>query len=585
MADDGWSVVETKPIAAPPTTDPWAVVKHSPKPAASEDLPWDVPVSGGQMRKEKALAAKSDEAFPEPTEPGLKHLLWGLASGPIKIGQTALGERPIPSGTEALGEAAMGAIPSPVIGRAASALGGGRIPVMAHPMTREGVTEAATAMRAPTIAKAESAVEKRINQTGPTTAQAALDAINAARESGKPMMLPDVLQGGVQKLAGRMARAPGEASEIMTQSLRGRNAGAVERLSGDVNTAFGAEKAYDANQALMAARKIAAKPEYDAAYAHPPINPDEMQPEGAIGAMLERPSIRAGMANARKIAAEEGVDPNTLGIDLDAQGEPMFVSVPTWQALDYMKRGVDNVVEQYRDPTTGKLVLDTYGRAADATRGEFVKTLRDLNPAYERALNAWSGPSQSMDAIQVGMDALRRSPEQNAARIAEMSENDREFARLGIGQALRDVANKRGPLASEFDRVAGTQYGSTSTRQQLRPFFKDEASYKKFVDAVTAETTMARTSNKILGGSQTAERLAEDEGPISVSDIASAGAAGVLGHKMGMVNAIKDIGMKLWDRRDPELNAQIARILGSTDVSLGRDAAGRVILRRPEPPP
>ena len=564
-----------------------------------DDLPWDVPLTGDQMRAAKTQTAKADETLKsatlEPKDPGFNHLLWSIFGGPaqmaIKGGQQALGQRPLPMGAEAFEEASLGIRPSPgisasTLGKDSAAAGQWvRDRTAPHPWSDENITAAAKSLGAPVRARADRAVERRINQAGPTTAQDAIDTLNKARASGKPMMLPDVMQGGVQKLAGRMARAPGESSEVMTQALRGRNAGSVERLTGDVNEAFGAEGAYDANQALMQARKVAAKPKYDTAYAQPPINPDEMAPQGAIGSLMDRPSVRAGMANARKIAAEEGVDMETLGIDLDAQGEPVLVRVPTWQTLDYMKRGIDNVVEQYRDKVTGKLILDTYGRAADITRSEFVGTLRDLNAEYGAALDSWGGPSRSMDALQVGADALKRSPEQNAARLAEMSENDREFARLGIGQTMRDIANKRGPLAGEFDRVAGTQYGSTSTRQQLRPFFQSEAAYEKFIDSVTAETTMARTGNKILGGSQTAERLAEDQSPISLGDAAHTAIAGALGHHATLANRLVGHAQSLWDRRDPALNAQIARILGSTDVTLGRDPKGKIILQRPEGPP
>lgn len=564
-----------------------------------DDLPWDVPVSGAQMRATQEKTQKADETInaiksTEP-DPGLKHLLWSIFGEPAQLavrgGQSALGERALPTGTEAFFEAGVGVTPSVAPGAGALVAKDAAAVrqwidkrVEPHPWTPENVEAAARDLGAPTVAKAQRVVEKRINQSSPTSAQQAIDAMNAARDSGKPMMLPDVMQGGVQKLAGRVSRAGGDSGEIMTDALRGRNAGAVERLSGDVNAAFGSEKAYDANQALMDARKTAAKPEYDAAYKHPPINPDEMKPEGAIGQLLERPSVRAGMANARKIAAEEGVDMHTLGIDLDAQGEPILVRVPTWQTLDYMKRGIDQVVEQYRNPITGKLDLDTYGRVADITRTAFVGTMRDLNPSYAKALNAWSGPSRSMDALQVGADALKRSPEQNAARLAEMSANDVEFARLGIGQTLRDIVNKRGPLAAEFDRVAGTQYGSKSTRDQLRPFFQSEDAYKKFVDSVTAETTMARTSNKILGGSQTAERLAEDESSITPGDAAHTAIAGALGHHGALLNRLIGHGQKLWDKQNPELNAQIARLLGATDIRLGRDAKGRVTIIKPDPP-
>ena len=45
--------------------------------------------------------------------------------------------------------------------------------------------------------------------------------------------------------------------------------------------------------------------------------------------------------------------------------------------------------------------------------------------------------------------------------------------------------------------------------------------------------------------------------------------------------------LSLWDRRDPELNAEISRILGSDATALGRDPRGRLILNPPSttPPP
>lgn len=564
------------------------------------DFPADVPMTSAQMRAAQEKTNRADETIKaiESTapEPGLKHLLWSIVGAPLEVavkgGQSALGERPLPTGIEGLAEAGLG-VTAPVSSVAESGLRA--VSTKAAEMkareearqswTPEQIGAAAKTLGAPTAAKAQNIIQKKMNTVGPKTAQEAIDALNAARESGKPMMLPDVLPPA-EKLAGRMYRSGGKASENIGASLNERNAGAVQRLTGDVNEAFGSEKAYDANQALMAARKAAAKPAYDEAYAYPPINPDEMKPDGAIGAFLERPSVKVGMANARKIAAEEGVDMNTLGIDLNEQGEPVLVRVPTWQTLDYMKRGIDNVVEQYRNPITGNLDLDTYGRVANITRDGFVSALRDMNPSYGKALDTWGGPSQSLDAIQVGRDALTREPELNAARFSKMSDSDKEFARLGVGQTLRDIANKRGPLAAEFDRVAGTQYGSKSTQDQLRPFFKDEAAMKKFIDAAKAETTMPRTANRVMKGSQTAERLATDEEPLmSGEDMAHAGISAALGHKTGLARAAFNLGQKLWDRRDPALNAELARILGSTGVKLARDPNGRIILDSVEPPP
>jgi hypothetical protein len=80
---------------------------------APDGLPWDVPYTGAQMRQAREQIRKGEEEIRalEP-EPGLAHLL----TGPIRVaqrgGQQALGERPLPTGVEALEEASLGVRPS-----------------------------------------------------------------------------------------------------------------------------------------------------------------------------------------------------------------------------------------------------------------------------------------------------------------------------------------------------------------------------------------------------------------------------------------------------------------------------------------
>jgi hypothetical protein len=47
-------------------------------------------------------------------------------------------------------------------------------------------------------------------------------------------------------------------------------------------------------------------------------------------------------------------------------------------------------------------------------------------------------------------------------------------------------------------------------QQQLRPLFGQQADYDKFVNSVMAERQMFQTKTPVMGGSQTATRIAED---------------------------------------------------------------------------
>jgi hypothetical protein len=86
-----------------------------------------------QMEKERALeetAGKSGYFALEPKEPGFNHLLWSLGAPFAEIGQAALGERPMPTGANALQMAA------PLAGMGDLRFGGPR--VSAPPSTAPG---------------------------------------------------------------------------------------------------------------------------------------------------------------------------------------------------------------------------------------------------------------------------------------------------------------------------------------------------------------------------------------------------------------------------------------------------------------
>ena len=411
------------------------------------------------------------------------------------------------------------------------------------------------------------AVIKRMEidqRNGGPTAQDMLDLANAI--PGKELTLADVGGPEVRALTGRVARAPGPGRATMTNFLNQRDKGAGARLAGDVDRGIQGGSAYLQGKALDGARKVAAEPAYAKGYAHPPINPDEMQPNGRIGALMDRPVFRAGMKNAIKISAEEGVPLTTLGIDLDAEGVPFFTDVPTWRTLDYVKRGMDDVIEEFRSDLTGRLKLDTYGRAANATRTGFRNTLRDLNKPLAAAYDSYSGPSTSLDALHAGQDFLEQSPEEIADRIGGFGTGDREFYKLGAADTLRTRLEKKGVTADEAKAIINNPYMA----RQLRPLFDSDPAFDRFVASVQAEAKMFATRYDALGGSQTAARRGEDTSPDIETMVHTA--RGLLHAKTGNVPAALQsfwrAAQAKMSRPNPVTDAGIADIL-STPIASG----------------
>jgi hypothetical protein len=437
--------------------------------------------------------------------------------------------------------------------------------------------------------EAAMAIVKRMEQDakyGGASAQTMIDMLNAAPT--KPLTLMDVSGENVRGLAGRVARAPGEGRSLITSTLKDRDLSAGTRLNADIDRALPIGSAYDTHLALDQARRKAAEPLRNQAYAQPSVNPDKMAGNGLIGRFMRSPSMKKAVAKALSIAAEERRDPMTLGVGFDEEGNIQFVKVPSWQTLDYIKRGLDDVVEQHRNPLTKRLELDTEGKAQQQTRVEYRETLAGLNDYYKKYLDSYSGPSSSMDAMRAGQDFLSQRPEEIRRRIAELRPGDREFYKLGAADALRTRVGDKGVSADESKAIIKDR----NTREKLRPLFDNDAEYDRFIASVETEQRMFGTLYDVLGNSKSAARWAEDAEKSNVASAIKAGHGAFQFATGRHVPGLRNIAeaTKGWWRywNAPDLNPKIADIL-SADLS-GQITSGRLrtleqaLRNMPKPP-
>jgi hypothetical protein len=462
------------------------------------------------------------------------------------IGSTLL---PAPYG-EAAGEAVGG-----LVGGGAAGLAGRVATPIAEAAARQISPAAVTR-------QAASKLSQRITQDAEAGGVTAGDIQSELSGTNKPLTLMDVGGENVKGAAGNVARTPGPGREVMSKFLNERDAGAGPRLIGDISDELSnGGTAFATGRALSAQRQTAAAPLYGKAYMAPALNPDTIAAGGALDNLMKRPSMPAAANNALAIAKEEGRSPTSLGLTFDADGNVKFEGVPSWQTLDYVKRGLDDVLDGYRDKTTGRLVLDEKGRAINNTRQDFLDFLDQNNPAYASARAAWSGPSQSMSAIKQGQGIFNRGPEQIAEDLSRLSPGDRDFYRLGAANALRDRIAKTSSGGNEANRIIGNDY----VQQQLRPLFPDVGSYNRFINAAQSENKMFQTRNAVLGNSATAARLAEDgQGGHGGGYMIPMATAAIEGNKMGMALFASKMVKDLLDRShsmSPAVNAEMARLL------------------------
>lgn len=258
----------------------------------------------------------------------------------------------------------------------------------------------------PTPTQIAAAGDKAGDYVGKLVKAAPSNALtsNTLEAAGKPVTAAEALgRPGVTQLAS-VARRSGTTPDALEAQLTERAAAMPERVLDNLQKTTGVDPAaIQGDFAAHAANlRTKAAPLYEAAYSEPAPQGDK------LNALMARPSMKSAMGRAVNIAAEEGRSPQSVGFVVSpSSGDvPEMVSVksPTMQTMDYIKRGLDDVLETYRDKTTGKLQLDTQGRAVLGTlndlRGELTNPTTDAGKAYGAALNAGGEPLRLEEAYR-----------------------------------------------------------------------------------------------------------------------------------------------------------------------------------------
>jgi hypothetical protein len=363
-------------------------------------------------------------------------------------------------------------------------------------------------------------VAKSMAQDGLTPAQA-LSIVQSARSTGTPMMLAD-LGENLRSRAGSVSRIPGPARTIATSATLERQMGQTGRVRDAINDTVGpTTDTFAEHQQLMEQAKAAAAPLYATFHALPSRTSENLE------SLINTPVGRGALAQARTIAMNDRVDPNKLGFTLNDQGEVALTKNPSPQTLDYVKQGLDDALEKYRDSTTGKLRLDRMGRSIENVRKSFVAEMDKLYPGtYAAARGAYGGPAAMAEALNDGKAAISKSANEINQRLNNMSDAERQQYALGFRSAIADAIEK----APDGANVARRVIGSTAKRQALARVFGGNVD--DLITRLENESATHRTYTAVHGGPATANRLAEDAS--TNSDL------GLLEQGFDLVNAAKN---------------------------------------------
>jgi hypothetical protein len=198
--------------------------------------------------------------------------------------------------------------------------------------------------------------------------------------------------------------------------------------------------------------------------------------------------------------------------------------------------------------------------AYDDVRLKLIGELEKQSPkiggqsAYTMALKTWAGPSQMMDAAEVGRKVMRGDILDVQQATKNLTPSEIDAFRIGALQALR--------------QTTGTESGQTSllkmwkepaTQERLKAAFGND--YRTFAASVAKEARL-KGLESAGRGSQTAARLA-GTADLDVAPLGATAAAVSTGNPVGIIAAATNLANQT---RTPEaVRNEIGRILLSRD--------------------
>lgn len=362
---------------------------------------------------------------------------------------------------------------------------------------------------------ARARVARAVGESGRSVRDLFYDMGNASAAGQGEFALADALGNPGQRLLSTVARAPGEGRTQVVDFLNARQSGQAERVGNIIDEGLGANRT--GRQATAQLRRQAqsdAGPLYRAANNYP------IQWTQETEAFLNDPIMRKALNQGIETQRLESLATNpanhnaadfTLGALNEAAEQPgVQAAGPNMRVLNAMKIGLGDMLEAYRDKTTGRLVLDEQGRAIDQLRRAYINHLDQINPFYGQARRAYAGPAAEREAVGRGQSAATRGrPEDNIADFQNLSPTEQRGFRVGYADRLNEGIERGAEGVN-----AARKFTSMKARQELpelslyqgpmRPGEQNE-----IFNRLGRENTMFETRRQAIGGSQTADNLAD----------------------------------------------------------------------------
>ena len=282
------------------------------------------------------------------------------------------------------------------------------------------------------------------------------------------------------------------------------------------------------------------------------------------------PLYQATANDAQNLIPEEkfaqiSADPFTAGVikrvkskSLYGMGDMPDNSMPV---IDAAKKQFDDMIsaaQRAGKNNEARLLIDK--------KNALVAVADEAFPDYAKARSVWSEFSGVIDSGDLGRKFMRGEVDGLKDAVSRMSEAERHQFRVGVAQAIRD---RVGGLVTRADATKKLM-DIPALESKIQTAFGDDEVFKKYIGLLQNERTMFDPYAKIMGGSRTAEVMAEQaDSGVDKGRIAQ-GVAGILNpvSPTGFMQGIGQVAGGLKDRATTSapMSRRLSEILTGRDV-------------------
>jgi len=256
--------------------------------------------------------------------------------------------------------------------------------------------------------------------------------------AGDDAMLAESGPASRQALDSAMSTG-GRALSVARPRVDERVSGASSRwlrtLDETLGTADGGIKG--ASKGIARASAPARKAAYDFAYSRPtPMAGRAGSDLQAVLARIDPGDFNAALREAAKEARNDGIQNLNIMASIDDAGNVTFSQPPSVQELDYLARGLNNLVEDGTDKVTG--AMNAAARRASSQARDLRNILKENVDGYARALKLGGDKIRQTEALVMGRKLLSETTSVEDVRsvMRDASDEIRAAARKGLRENI-----------------------------------------------------------------------------------------------------------------------------------------------------